>query len=122
MVTAQDLFNGWLETSFEYGNLNGLNDDNYKERVKEVAVNCLSLSSTWFDNCNDEKVSFELVLKDNDMYEVKKLYGINRDNLPYLLLDYVTTKADQYSRAELYSFKYVEGKKESKKLGTLDIL
>ena len=92
-------------------------------KAAEIALNCLSLSKTWFDNHKtNEKVSYEVKLTNSDGNLVESLQGITEENLPLLMMETITTKKDAVSLLALSSFTFKDGKKtDLGDLGKLEI-
>ena len=114
-MTVKEMIEKWEEN-----NKNNISIP--KEKLNEFAVMCLSLSNTWFDNVKNEKeFSYEAELYDKKHKIKDELQGINRDNLPYVLLEAITFKKDELSEIKVNSFNYKNGMKNGKKIGELGI-
>lgn len=92
-------------------------------KAAEIALNCLSLSKTWFDNHKtNEKVSYEVKLTNSDGNLVESLQGITEENLPLLMMETITVKKEAVSLLTLSSFTFKDGKKtDLGVLGNLEI-
>ena len=81
-------------------------------KAAEIALTCLSLSKTWFDNHKtNEKVSYEVTLTNSDGNLVESLQCITEENLPLLMMETITTKKDIVSLLTLNSFAFKDGNK-----------
>lgn len=92
-------------------------------KAAEIALNCISLSKTWFNNHKtNEKESFEVNLTNSKGDLVESLQGITEENLPLLMMEAITTKKDAVSLLTLSSYAFKDGKKiDLGVLGNLEI-
>ena len=117
MNKVDELVENWKE-NVSNGNMNYTD-----QRIAEIAVNCISLSKTWFDNNREqEKVSYEVRLYNNDGVLVETLHGITQDNLPMTMMKLITSGDGLYSLFTLNSYMFADGEKiDVNELGKLDI-
>jgi len=117
MNKVEELVKNWKENVF---NGNATYTD---QKIAEIAINCISLSKTWFDNDKSkEKVSYEVRLYNNDGIMSEALHGITPDNLPETMMKLITNSNGLYSLLTLNSYMFVNGvKTDVNELGKLDI-
>lgn len=91
--------------------------------LREIAVNCISLSNTWYDRVKrgDGKCSFEIVLYGKDGSEFDVISGLTRESTPAVILNIVLNMNDKVSKLSLKKFKYTGEVKASETLGSMDI-
>jgi len=110
-----DLLKKWEEiygSSSTYGH----------ETLKNIAINCISLSETWFSkNEQNKKLSYELALFDKEGIIVETLHGITKEILPETMLKIIVNDSSLYSKMMLSSFYFNNGKKETEIIGELEI-
>lgn len=101
----------------------GENNSNYSEkRIAEIATNCVSLSSVWFEKVNNLKgVSFALDLFNKDGIVCETLHGITKSNLPEAMLDILVNKNKNYTKMSLSYFLYDGNAKIHDIIGELEI-
>ena len=93
-----------------------------KDEIKGIAVNCLSLSETWFDRREPRvKESYELLLFNKDNIVTETLHGATREVLPETMLKIVTNSDIVYSKIALSAFHFDNGEKVSEIVGELEI-
>jgi hypothetical protein len=117
MNKVEELVKNWKENVF---NGNAIYTD---QKIAEIAINCISLSKTWFDNDKSkENVSYEVRLYNNDGIMSETLHGITPDNMPETMMKLITSSNGLYSLLTLNSYMFVNGvKTDVNELGKLDI-
>ena len=92
------------------------------EQIKEIVLNCVSISKTWFDNNKKvEGESYQLLLCDNGVVK-ETLHGVTEENLPEAILDIIAKNDGTYSTIVLESYAFVNGSKTKiRELGKMDI-
>ena len=114
-MSIDEIVKHWLD--------NNTDETRYSNEVlKEIAVNCVSLSNTWFNKVNPkEKQSFEVQLYDKENLLVETLHGIDSNSLPITLFGVLASDKGDYSKLSLSAFKIVDGNKVATVIGELDI-
>ena len=103
----------------KYGEDNGNFTD---ERITEIAVNCMSISSAWLEKVkNIKNISLRLDLFNKDNIVCESLHGVTKDNLPETIMDILVNKNNNYSKICLSYFSYSENCKIDKTIGELEI-
>lgn len=94
-----------------------------EHKITEIAVNCISLANTWFDNHKPvEKESFKVKLLDSNRDVIDTLHGITNGNLPFTIMETITMKNNIVSYLTLNSYIYTEkGETDLETLGELEI-
>ena len=114
-MSIDEIVKHWLD--------NNTDETRYSNEVlKEIAVNCVSLSNTWFNKVNPkEKQSFEVQLYDKENLLVETLHGVDSNNLPSTLFGVLASDKGDYSKLLLSAFKIVDENKVATVIGELDI-
>ena len=114
-MNANEIVKHWLDSNTDETRYS-------KEVLNEIAVNCVSLSNTWFNKVNPkEKQSFEVQLYDKENLLVETLHGVDSNNLPHTLFNVLASNKGYYSKLSLSAFKIVDGNKVANVIGELDI-
>ena len=114
---VNEILHDWLETNGDKGT------EKYPVRkLEEIAVNCVSLSETWFNKVDkNEKVSFGLSLYDENGAIADTMQGIDKGNLSNTIFKIIVLYGDTYSKISLMKYAYVGGKKKTELVGELEI-
>lgn len=117
MNKVEELVNKWKE------NISNGNENYTEQQINGIAINCMSLAKTWFDNNQPkEKESYEVRLFNNDGVLSETLHGVTQENLPETIMSIITKNSEKYSMLTLNSFEFVNGiKNDIRELGKLDI-
>lgn len=109
-----------VDAWFEKNNNNSIKYS--KEKITEIATNCVSLSEAWLDRVKNIKdISFELDLYNKEGVLSETLHGVSRDNVAETLLDTLVNGNSRYSKAELNYFKFEDGRKATASIGEIEI-
>lgn len=115
-MELSELIENWNEKNGVVGNVQMDNDE-----LRELAVNCISLSSAWFANHPNDIGSCEIVTEDKEGEVVDVLCGVTEESVPMILLESITFNKNRLSKVVLNSFKWTNGKKDTKEIGVLEI-
>lgn len=88
-----------------------------ESKIKDIAINLMSLCTTWKEKLSD---SMSLKLKihgDNDSVQ----YGIDIDTLPLTILKIIASNNELPNSIELVSFSYGQNVKHEETIGHLSI-
>lgn len=93
-----------------------------QEQTRDIAINCVSLSNTWFQNNRPtEKESYEVRLYSDDVV-AETFHGVTADNLPETMMKIITNNNGKYNMLTLNSYIFKDGaKKDIRVLGVMDL-
>lgn len=88
-------------------------------KLKEIAVNCISLCETWMANAKSKTLMFKLL--DGDGNIIKSLYGLTPDNLTTELFIICLEKPESVRTVDVLCLVRDGLMFKQQKLGALDI-
>ena len=99
-----------------------INDKYGANKIREIVLNCISLTETWFSKIpKNSKFSYEIGLFNKSNVLVETLHGITKENVASSISDILITNNKAYSKITLNSFSFNDGQKVVTNIGEIEI-